>query len=103
LSLVDFTFWIPQLIALTAVVLTYVDMRRRQKQDREFAEAQAELIDTFREELELFRKQLNQGGRPNLSNDELEQQKLLQRRSEQQWRQMRDLGKAIGWILKHSE
>ena len=31
MSLVDVTFWIPQLIAFATVALAYIDMRRRQK------------------------------------------------------------------------
>ena len=83
-----------------AVVLTYTDMRRRLKQDREFSDAQAKLIKTFQEELKLFRKQLSQRRGRDLSKADLERQKLLQRRAEHQWRQFRDIAKAVGRIIE---
>ena len=56
----------------------------------------AELINTLREELELFRKR-------SMTNEELQRQKVLVQREKQQWKQITDIGKAIGWILEYSE
>lgn len=56
----------------------------------------ANLINTLREELELFRKQ-------SKTNEDLERQKLLAQREQRQWKQIVDVGKAIGWLLEHTE
>jgi hypothetical protein len=71
-------------------------MRRRLKQEREASQLMANLINTLREELELFKKQ-------SKTNEDIERQRLLARREQQQWNQIKDIGKAIGWILEHSE
>ena len=78
-------------------------MRQRQKQDRELMDKQAELIGTFKEELDFFRTQFNRREQSNLTKQELERQRLLQRQSEQQWRQLRDIGKVVGWMLKQDD
>jgi len=71
-------------------------MRRRLKQEQEASQSMAELINTLREELELFRKR-------SMTNEELQRQKVLVQREKQQWKQITDIGKAIGWILEYSE
>jgi len=68
-------------------------MRRRLKQEREFSKSMANLISTLRQELELFRK----------PNEDLARQQLLAQREKQQWKQITDIGKAVGWILEHAE
>jgi len=55
----------------------------------------ANLINTLREELELFRKQ-------SRTTEDIERQKLLAQQGKQQWKQVTDIGKAIGWILEHA-
>ena len=53
----DIAFIITTAIAIIAVILSYIDMRRRLKQEQEASKAMASLINTLREELELFRVQ----------------------------------------------
>lgn len=81
-------------IAIVVVILTYVDMRRRLKQEQEFSKSMAELINTLREELQLFRKQSS-------VNLDLELLKILTEREELQWKRIMELGKATGYF-KHS-
>ena len=83
-------------VSIIAVILSYIDMRRRLKQEQEASQSMAELINTLREELELFRKR-------SMTNEELQRQKVLVQREKQQWKQITDIGKAIGWILEYSE
>lgn len=80
-------------VSIVAVVLAYVDMRRRLKQEREFSQEMARLINTLREELQLFRT----------STSDTTRQNLLAHKEEQQWNRLKDIGKAIGWILEHAE
>lgn len=80
---------------MSLVILTYVDMRRRLKQEREFSQSMANLINTLREELELFRKQ-------SKTSEDLTRQRLLAQREQQQWNRMKDVAKTIGWILEHA-
>lgn len=70
-------------------------MRRRLKQEREFSQSMANLINTLREELELFRKQ-------SKTSEDLTRQRLLAQREQQQWNRMKDVAKTIGWILEHA-
>jgi ABC-type transport system involved in cytochrome bd biosynthesis fused ATPase/permease subunit len=83
-------------VSIIAVVTAYVDMRRRLKAEREFNKSMAKLVNTLREELELFRKQ-------SKTSEDLERQKHLASQSQRQWNQLKDVAKAIGWILEHSE
>lgn len=83
-------------VSIIAVILSYIDMRRRLKQEQEASQSMAELINTLREELELFRKR-------SMTNEELQRQKVLVQREKQQWKQITDIGEAIGWILEYSE
>jgi len=99
-ALLDPTFWLPLAVSIIAVILFYIDMRRRFKQEQDSSKALAELVSSMREELKLFRKQLEGSA---LSRTELERQKLLAQREQQQWKKIRDIGKTIGWILEHSE
>jgi hypothetical protein len=78
------------------VVITYVDMRRRLKQEREFSQSMANLINTLREELQLFRKQ-------SMTNEDLKRQELLAKKGEQQWKQITDVMRGIYRVLKDSE
>ena len=71
-------------------------MRRRLKQERDFNKSMAKLVNTMREELELFRKQ-------SKTSEDLERQKLLAQQGKQQWKQFTDIAKGIGWILEHAE
>jgi len=71
-------------------------MRRRLEQEQEFSKSMAMLINTLREELQLFRKKVT-------TSDDTERQKLLAKREKQQWNKMKDVAKAIGWFLKHAE
>jgi len=80
-------------VSIIAVVITYVDMRRRLKQEREFSKSMANLINTLREELQLFRK----------PTEDLARQQLLAQREKQQWKQLTDIAKGIGWFLEHME
>jgi hypothetical protein len=68
-------------------------MRRRLKQEREFNKTMANLVNTMRQELELFRK----------PNEDLARQQLLAKREAQQWKQLTDIAKGIGWFLKQAE
>lgn len=92
----DVTFLLTFGVSLATVILFYVDTRRRLKQEREASQTMAMLINTLREELELFRKQSKTG-------EDLKRQKILAQREKQQWKQITDIGKAIGWILEHTE
>jgi len=83
-------------VSIIAVIIAYVDMRRRLKAEREFNKSMAKLVNTLREELELFRKQ-------SKTSEDLERQKLLAQQSQQQWKQLKDVAKTIGWILEHAE
>ena len=89
------SFWIPTIVSIIAVILTYVDMRRRLKQEQDALKFMLELINVMREELRLFREQV---GKSRLTSQELERQKLLQREQEQKWRQAKDVFKAIRWL-----
>jgi hypothetical protein len=80
-------------VSIIAVVITYVDMRRRLKQEREFNKTMANLVNTMRQELELFRK----------PNKDLARQQLLAQREKQQWKQITDIAKGIGWVFEHAE
>jgi len=83
-------------VSIVAVVITYVDMRRRLKHEREFSKSMANLINTLREELELFRKQ-------SMTTEDIERQKLLAQQGKQQWNQIKDIGKLIGWVIKQTK
>lgn len=67
-----------------------MDMRRRLKQEREFSKSMAELINTLRE-------------KSKTSTEDIAKQNLLAQREEQQWNRLKDIAKAIGWIIEHSE
>jgi hypothetical protein len=82
----DLPFVLTISVSIIAVVITYVDMRRRLKQEREFSKSMANLINTLREELQLFRK----------PTEDLAREK-------QQWKQLTDIAKGIGWFLEHME
>ena len=71
-------------------------MRRRLKQEKEASKAMANLVSTLREELELFRNR-------SKTNEDLERQKLLVEKERQQWNKMKDVSKAIGWLIEHAE
>ena len=92
----DLPFALGLSISIIAVVISYIDMRRRLKQEREFSQLMANLINTLREELRLFRKK-------STTSDDIERQELLTKREKQQWNRMKDIAKAIGWILEHAE
>jgi len=92
----DLPFVFSLSVSIALVVLTYVDMRRRLKQEREFSQSMANLFNTLREELELFRKQ-------SKTTEDIERQKLLAQQGKQQWKQITDIGKAIGWIFDRIE
>jgi hypothetical protein len=83
-------------VSIIAVVLTYVDMRRRLKQEREFSKSMATLVNTLREELELFRKQ-------SKTSEDLKRQELLFKQGQQQWKQITDIGKLVGWAIKQAQ
>ena len=44
-------------VSIVAVILTYIDMRRRLKQQQQLSKSFMKLVDTLREELKLFRGQ----------------------------------------------
>jgi hypothetical protein len=71
-------------------------MRRRLKQEQQLSKSMAKIISTLREELRLFRKK-------SMTNEDLERQKLLAQKEKQQWNQMRDVAKAVGWLLERAE
>ena len=92
----DLPFAITISISIIAVILTYVDMRRRLKQERESSLQMANLINTLREELELFRKQ-------SKTSEDLRRQELLFKKEKQQWKQITDIFKGAYTALKDSE
>lgn len=92
----DLPFIVTISVSIIAVVLTYVDMRRRLKREREFSKSMANLINTLREELQLFRKQ-------SMTSEDIERQKLLFKQGQQQWKQITDIGKLIGWAIKQAQ
>jgi len=83
-------------VSITAVILTYIDMRIRLSREREFSKSMARLINTLREELQLFRKK-------SVTSEDIERQKLLAQREQQQWNQLKDVAKLIGWFLERAE
>lgn len=92
----DLPFILTLSISIVAVILTYIDIRRRLRQEREFSQSMANLINTLREELELFRKQ-------SMTSEDVKRQKLLAQREQQQWNRIKDVAKAIGWFLEQAE
>ena len=90
LSDFDLPFILSISVSVFAVILTYMDMRRRLKQEREFSKSMAELINTLRE-------------KSKTSTEDIAKQNLLAQREEQQWNRLKDIAKAIGWIIEHSE
>lgn len=76
------------------VLITYIDMRRRLKQDREVSQQMANLINTLREELQILRKQ-------SKTSEDLKRQEVLAKREKQQWKQITDIAKGIGWLIQH--
>jgi len=82
-------------VSIIAVAITYIDMRRRLKQEREFSQSMANLINTLREELEIFRKQ-------SKTSEDIKRQELLFKQGQQQWKQITDIGRAIGKILEYA-
>lgn len=92
----DLPFVLTLSISIVAVILTYIDIRRRLGQERDFSQSMANLINTLREELELFRKQ-------SMTSEDVKRQKLLAQREQQQWNRIKDVAKAIGWFLEHAE
>ncbi len=97
---IEFISIVTVCVSIIAVILAYVDMRRRLKEQQEFSKLFMKLLDTLREELKLFKKQ-SKG--VSSTKQELAREKLLAQREGQQWKQIKDVGKAIGWILEHSE
>lgn len=83
-------------VSIIAVAISYLDMRRRLRQEREVSQHMANLINTLREELELFRKQ-------SRTNEDLKRQELLAKRGKQQWKQITDVAKGLGWLIKRFE
>lgn len=83
-------------VSIVAVILTYIDMRRRLKQEQEFSKSMGRLINTLREELQLFRKK-------SMTNDDLKRQQLLAQKGQQQWKRMKDVARGIGWFLDRME
>jgi len=71
-------------------------MRRRLKQEREFSKSMANLINTLREELELFRKQ-------SMTSEDLKRQELLFKQGQQQWKQITDIGKLVLSAIKQAQ
>ena len=96
----DVTFLLTFGISLVTAILFYVDMRRRLKEQQEFSKLFMKLLDTLREELKLFKKH-SKG--VSTTKQELEREKILAQRERQQWKQIKDVAKAIGWILEHTE
>ena len=91
-NLSDPTFWIPTIISLIAVLLFYVDTRRRQKADREAGETMVSLIRTMGKELDLIKQQIGQSGMTK-------QQIALQKNEELDWKKLKDIAKGVGWIF----
>jgi hypothetical protein len=106
-NLSDPSFWIPTAIALSAVVLAYFDLRRKQQQDRMTAQQTIKtsrqtisLLATLIQEMELMRVSALSS---QLSNQQTKQQALLQKKEQDEWNRLKDVGKAIGWILDRAE
>jgi len=83
-------------VSIVAVAISYVDMRRRLRQEREFSKSMADLIITLREESELFRKQ-------SKTSEDIKRQELLFKQGQQQWKQITDIGKLVGWVIKQTQ
>jgi len=96
LSDFDLPFALSLSVSIIAVAITYIDMRKRLKQEREFSQQMANLIKTLREELELFRKE-------SKTSEDLKRQELLAKKEKQQWKQLTDIAKGIKWFLEHAE
>ena len=92
----DLSFILSLSVSIIAVIITYIDMRRRLRQEREVSQQMANLINTLREELQLFRKQ-------SKTSEDLKRQELLAKKGKQQWKQITDVAKGIGWLLEHVE
>lgn len=72
-------------------------MRWRVKKEQAASASMAQMVNLMREELDLFRKQIQSG---HLSSQEIERQKLLQRQGELQWRKTLDAIKGLKWLAK---
>ena len=96
----DLTFFLTFGVSLVTVILFYIDMRRRLTEQQEFSKLFMKLLGTLREELKLFKKQ-SKG--VSATKQELEREKILAQREIQQWRQIKDVAKAIGWLLEYTE
>lgn len=83
-------------VSIIAVAISYIDMRRRLEQERKFSKSMADLINTLREELELFRKQ-------SKTSEDIKKQELLFKQGQQQWKQVTDIGKLFGWFIKQAQ
>jgi len=83
-------------VFIIAVAITYLGIRRKLEQEREFSKSMVNLIKTLREELELFQKQ-------PMASEDIKRQELLFKQGQQQWKQITDIGKAIGWIFEHAD
>lgn len=83
-------------VSIIAVIITYIGMRRRLKQEQESSKSMAKLINTLREELKLFRKS-------SKTDEDIKRQKLLLRKGQHQWNQLKDLGKLAKFLLEHTD
>ena len=91
----DLAFWIPTIISIIAVILFYVDMRWRLKQDHDASKSMLNLIQLMSHEHKLFREERSLG---RLSNESLAQQKLLQEQQKLQLRQTLATIQGIKWL-----
>lgn len=96
----DLPFLLTFGVSLAMVLIAYIDMRKRLKEQQAFSKLSMELLGTLKEELKLFREKPKG---VSTTKQELKRQKILADREKQQWKQMKDVAKAIGWILEHTE
>src|SRR5437870_13268956 len=90
----DFTdpsFTIPVILGILAVLLAGYALWR-QKQDRSVAKATFDLLRTMRKELRPTPAQSGGTGTAITSQQE------LRKREQLEWRKLRDVAKAIGWV-----
>ena len=96
----DIPFLLTFGVSLAMVLITYIDMRKRLKEQQVFSKLSMELLGTLKEELKLFREQPKG---VSTTKQELKRQKILADREKQQWNKIKDVAKAIGWIWEHTE
>jgi hypothetical protein len=98
-SVSDLSFWVPALISVAAVVLSYVDLRFRQKQEKAASRATTDLILAMRQEIQILQRRIEIGA---TNNELIRQQELAHRQEQEAWNRLKDVAKGVGWLLERA-